>query len=116
MQIAMRDRVASTLDEMLSPEDKIILRCVDCQVFLLPRELHVLRRRVKDILHGTWTYEVHELCPCCTVNLADEERMAIQQSSTFVYLTREQYEVTKRYERAGLLAPDFKGVTSLLVS
>jgi hypothetical protein len=101
--------VGNTLDEMLSPDDKFVLRCVDCGVFLLPREVHVLKRRIKDTLHDLWTYETHELCPCCTVNLDDEARMAIQQSSTFVMLTREEYDQTRRLEMFGIVVPDNVG-------
>ena len=112
MKVSIRDRLGKTLDEMLSPDDNLILRCVDCQEFFLPRELHTLKRRVND--RGTWTWEVHELCPACNPNPDEFRKDAIVQSSTFVYLTRYQYDTTKAYERAGLLPPDFEMKESLI--
>lgn len=106
MKVSIRERLGKTLDEMLSPDDRLILRCLDCQEFFLPRELHILKRRVK--VEGVWTWEVHEMCPACVPDPDSFRKDAIVQSSTFVYLTRHQYDTTKAYEKAGLLPPDFE--------
>jgi hypothetical protein len=116
MEILMRARKGKTLDEMLSPEDKLIYRCTDCGEFFLPREVHILKRRVHDDLNGMWTWESIELCPACVVSLADEARMVVQQSSPFITLKREAYDVTRAYERAGLLPPEVRMDGSILAN
>ncbi len=73
----------------------IIMRCVDCQVFLLPDEVSIVK--------GTWR-EAGEarvfpylVCPVCHPHLEFNKDMV--PLSTFVYLTREDYEHTRSAER-----------------
>jgi hypothetical protein len=116
MEILVRARKGKTLDEMLSPEDKVIYRCTDCGEFFLPREVHLLKRRVKDVDNGIWTWEVVELCPACVLSLADEAKMVVQQGSPFITLTRETYDITRAHERAGLLPPEVRPDGQLLTN
>jgi hypothetical protein len=117
MEISLRDRVASTIDELMkhSPDAKIVMRCLACQNIFLPKEIHIMKMpiRLKD---GHKTFLTAELCPVCFPNpeayIADPNL----DSSEFITLTREQFFLTRQYERAGLIPPDFTGKSNLLIS
>ena len=89
-QITMRDRMGRNFDDMLSPDDNIFFRCVDCTVFFLPREIPYLRARVKDAF-GRWTWDIVEMCPVC------------EKNGTLLTMDRAKYHETVMYERAGLI-------------
>lgn len=58
----VRGRMAHRLEDILSPEDNVIFRCVDCGLSYLPREATVARRRARD-KNAAWTWEVFIVCP-----------------------------------------------------
>ena len=57
MKITMRDRYSNRLDDLISPEDHILLHCVQCDVYFLPREIGYLKRRNGD------TWDIVPICP-----------------------------------------------------
>lgn len=84
-EITLRDRVGRNFDEMISPDDNVFFRCVDCQVFFLPREIPYLRARVKD------AWDVILMCPVC------------EKDGTLLTMDKATYRETVMYERAGLI-------------
>jgi hypothetical protein len=120
MNVSIRERQGKTVEELMGPDDNIVFRCMDCQEFLLPRELHQLKRRAKDTRNGLWTWDVKLLCPICfpdphkiAAELEEDEDVS---SSPLLAMTKEKLRETRAYERAGLLAPQPKGNGLLLVN
>lgn len=103
-EIKIVERLAKHIDDLLTPNDKVILRCTDCQTFLMPREVNILKARVKDS-RGAWTFIVLEMCPACFPDFSRYRQDEIPPQSTFITLTRDEYEITRKYEKAGLLSP-----------
>jgi len=96
--------MGKTIEEMMSPDDNIVFRCLRCQEYFLPREYHVMvkRWRGKD---GYSRAVGYELCPVCFPNpesLTEEEQI---QPSGYVCIPREEFFIQRRYEKAGLLPP-----------
>lgn len=103
MNISIIERIGKSIEGMLSPDDHIVLRCTSCQEFFLPRELHILKRRV--LLGGQWTFDIKELCPACFPNPEAHRKEEAPPESSFIRLSREEFDLTRSYERAGLLPP-----------
>ena len=103
MEIKINERLGKHVDDIITPGDNIIFRCTECQTFLLPREIRQLKARARDSKgNGTWI--ILELCPACFPNNEDIKDEMLPQSYFFT-LTRHEYEVTRKYERAGLISP-----------
>lgn len=106
MDIKVVERRAKSLDSILSPEDKVILRCAKCQSFFLPREIRTVTARWRE--DGYVQAYAWMLCPVChpeteyVKNVMDLENYP---ESHFLTLTRDEYEITKSYERAGIIPP-----------
>lgn len=101
------DKQFHNFDEAIPDGEAIIFRCMKCQNFVLPREIHIARRRVKDMRKGIWTWDIRELCPHCFPNPSEVINHPHISSSLFLRLNREEYEITRAYERAGILPPQF---------
>jgi hypothetical protein len=89
-----------------SPDVNMVWRCLKCQSFLLPKEIHLAKLPIK-LRDGSKSWLVIELCPICFPNprsFLDDPKL---ESSTFIYLTRDEYFTTRRYERSGLIPPDY---------
>jgi len=104
MKITLKERTASTLEEILSPEDNMVFRCLGCQEYFLPREYHTLRKRWRGS-DGYVHSVVLELCPVCypQPNLLTQEEGA--EASGYAILTRAQFLEQRRYEKAGIIPP-----------
>ena len=103
MEVTANKRLASTIDTLLNerPDQTIILRCIDCQTFLLPEEIGTLVLRFR--LNGERQVRPFEYCPVCYPHGAPKpESLEIIEHSEFITLTREQYEKTKVAEKWGL--------------
>lgn len=103
MEIKINERLGKDLDDILTPDDNIIFRCTECQTFLLPKEIRMLKAPVRD-KKGLRTFAVIELCPVCY----KDNRYILDEmipQSYFITMNREEYEVTRQYERAGLISP-----------
>lgn len=109
MEIRIRERQGKTVDELLGPDDNIVLRCLDCQEFFLPREIHQLKCRVKDVENGIWTWSVIELCPACHPDpnaVLDNEQV---HSSPLMIMTKAKFRETRLAEKWGVTPPQPKG-------
>lgn len=108
MKIEVKTPIASNLDSVLTPRDRIILRCVDCQTFLLPREIHMAVARFRDKRTGEARALPVEVCPVCYDGIGKteyENSLTVDDElphSTFLTLTREDYEMTKKAEAWGM--------------
>ena len=102
MDIKIKNRTAHDLDEVLTEDDKLIFRCPQCQLLYLPREAQgtVMRWRKPDGYVGS----------ALALGCADPK--CYYQGEPII-LTREEYELTRRYERAGLV-PCEHGITGLV--
>lgn len=89
----------------LTIDDNLVLRCIECQHFFLPRELHVFVVRFRE--HGEARALPVEICPHCYDRIASAEVVDIKledmKRSYFITLTRHQYEQTIMAERWGML-------------
>lgn len=115
MDIKFKGVPVGEIDEVVNwlPSETIILRCMACQAFLLPKEVNILKIPIKDQF-GRKTWWCVELCPVCfpdPQNFIDNNDV---ESSMFRALTREQFFTTRQCERAGLVVPDFKGATNIV--
>jgi hypothetical protein len=102
--IKVREPIAPNLDSLLTPEDKIILRCVDCQTFMLPKQLHMFTIRFRQ---GGYPMALPvEICPYCFNTVESAEKVDVRPEdvprSCFLTMDRFQYEQTKQAERWGL--------------
>jgi len=95
-----------TLDEMLTGRDRILLRCVDCQTFFLPAEIHMAVFRYRDPDTREARAIPVEICPVCYSGIGSPEYEKVREDdiprSTFVTLTRHDYEQTKLAEKWGM--------------
>ena len=58
MEITMRERQAYDVKDLINPEvDHVLLHCVQCDVYFLPKEVGLLKRRKGN------TWEVISICP-----------------------------------------------------
>jgi len=105
VDIKLRDRTASKLEDIISPEDKLVFRCLVCEEYLLPKEYHVLgkRWRAKD---GYVYAMAFELCPVCYPNPESLTKEELIQASPYAVMTREEFLIQRRYEKAGILPPE----------
>lgn len=103
-EIKVVEKLAKHVDDLLTPDDNIVLRCAECHTFLMPREINQLKARVRDT-KGVGTWVVVELCPACHPDFYRYRHDSVPPQSTFITLTRHEYEVTRSYEKAGLLSP-----------
>ena len=55
--ITMRERQAYDVKDLISPEDHILLHCVQCDVYFLPKEVSYLKRRDGN------TWNIIPVCP-----------------------------------------------------
>ena len=110
MDIKISHPIAKDIDDWMKsmPEEKIVYRCMKCQGFVLPKELHLLKMPIKDQF-GRKTFWNIELCPLCFPNPKDYIADDSVESSEFLCLTREQFFITRQHEKAGLIPPDFNG-------
>lgn len=104
MDIKVNNRVGRHVDDVLTPEDNLIFRCPSCQLFYLPKEAcgGVTRWRRADGGVGV----------ALAMGCADKDCMYQGEP---IILTREQYEQTRKYERAGLI-PAEHGITGILAN
>lgn len=59
-KITMRERQAYDVKDLINPEvDHVLLHCVQCDVYFLPKEIGYLKRRSGN------TWDVIPLCPVC---------------------------------------------------
>lgn len=96
--------IAHDLDEVLTPEDMIVWRCASCQTYLLPKEIIILRRRIKDTLNGIWTHEIAQICPVCHPNpndVVDEQGDA--HTDYFYKMSREEYHLMRKRESSKVI-------------
>ena len=93
---------AKNFDSIINnrPDQGIIFRCVDCQQFMLPEELHMLTLRFR--WEGESRAVPYELCPYCFEKPPAVESVDEIPKSTFITLTREQYAKTAQAEKWGL--------------
>jgi hypothetical protein len=110
MDIQITEKRIGIIDDVMkqSPDEKIIFRCLACQSFVIPKEMHILKMPIRDP-QGRKTFWTIELCPVCfpdPQNYIQNDRV---ESSVLLPLTREQFFTTRQYERAGLVPPDFNG-------
>lgn len=109
MKVEVKQPVAANLDSVLTPEDKIIFRCMDCQTFLLPREIHMAVFRFREKSTGEARAIPVEVCPVCYTGIGSpeyEQSLKVEDDlphSSFITLTRHQYEQTKTAEKWGLI-------------
>ena len=93
--------------DFLTEEDNLILRCIECQNFFLPREVHVVVIRFREKETGQARALPVEVCPKCYDRIASPEVVDIKledmKRSYFITLDRHQYEMTKQAERWGML-------------
>ena len=102
------NRVGTIDDVMKNSDEKLVYRCLKCQSIVLPKEIHVLKIPIKD-KEGRETWWAVELCPACfpdPQNYIDNDDV---ESSVFLPLTREQFFITRQYEKAGLIPPAYNG-------
>ncbi|MDD5551339.1 MAG: hypothetical protein PHS34_08775 [Candidatus Omnitrophica bacterium] len=117
MEVKLRDRLAPDVEEFMkhSPDENLVFRCLKCQSFILPREINILK--IPSINKwGQKTFYTVPLCPTCfpdPQNYVSDDRV---EPSEFMTLTREQFFITRKYEKSGLLAPDFVGSTTQIKS
>jgi hypothetical protein len=115
MDIKVVERRAPSLDALLGPEDKVIMRCLKCQSFFIPREIRTVTARWRD--QGHVVAHAWMLCPVCYPEIdSNIDTMRLDQfpESEFLTLSRDEYEITRSYERAGLIPPQKR--SGLLVS
>jgi len=101
--IIIRKPIARNLDSVLNsnPRQRIVMRCVECQTFLLPGELSVIKARYRG--NDGRAYTVPFLvCPVCFPTVERIDSPDEIPESHFVTLTREDYEKTKQAEKWGL--------------
>jgi hypothetical protein len=103
------NRIGTIDDVMKNSDEQIVYRCLKCQSILLPKEIHMLKMPIYD-KEGRRTWWVIELCPICFPNPHDYIANNDVESSQFLPLTREQFFVTRQYEKANLLPPNFNGL------
>lgn len=96
-------RVAKHLDDVLTPEDTVIFRCMTCETYLLPKELHTLRRQMRDKF-GNGITEIIFQCPVCNPNPDLNNGKPVE--SDFARMSRVEYEYRRGFERANLVMPD----------
>ena len=108
MKVELRERLAPNMDELIkhSPNENLIFRCLKCQSFLLPKQIHIAKLPIR-LKSGAKSWFVVELCPVCFPNPRDFLDDPNLESSTFINLTRDEYFTTRRYEKAGLIPPDY---------
>ena len=106
MDIRAKDPLVQELPLKLPEGVNIIFRCVDCQAFLLPQWIHMAVFRFRDKSTGQARALPVEICPVCYSGIGSPEYEDIRAedipSSTFVTLTREDYEQTRKAEKWGL--------------
>ena len=103
MEIRQHKTLARSIDTLLNerPDQTIILRCIDCQTFLLPEEVGTLVLRFR--LNGERQARPFQYCPVCYPQGAPKpETLEAIEHSEFIVLTRHQYEKTKVAEKWGL--------------
>jgi len=109
VEVKLRERTASQVEDLLGPNDGIVFRCLGCQEYFLPREYHVLKKtwRAKD----GYVYSVaYELCPACYPEphlLTKEEDI---DASGYAVLTKTEFLIQRRYEKAGIIPPGIRDV------
>jgi hypothetical protein len=88
--VKINHRVARSLDSILSPDDKIIFRCNQCQTFFLPSEFTVVKavNKLKNEMR------VMLVCPNYDTEGCD--------CTSHTALSRHQYELTKKAEAVGM--------------
>ena len=105
--IDVKERQSRNLDNLLSPDDHLIMRCVECQTFFLPREIHMWVIRFRDKDTGQARALPVEVCPVCYDGVGSAQtadiRVEDMKRSYFLTLDRHQYEMTKSAERWGML-------------
>ena len=103
--IDVREPLAPNLDSLLTPEDTLIMRCVDCQTFLLPRQLHMFVIRFRR--DGYPMALPVEVCPYCYDRVAsptvDDVRPEDIPRSRFLTMDRFQYDQTRQAEKWNML-------------
>jgi len=109
MKVEIKNRVAPNIDSMFTERTRIIFRCVDCQTFLLPDMIHMAYIRFRDKETGQGRTIPVEVCPVCYDGIGSpeyEKSLTVKDEvphSTFITLTRHQYEQTKKAEQWGLV-------------
>lgn len=105
-EIKIKERLAPHMDDLVANREDInlILRCTECHTFLLPQEINMLKAPARD-MNGQRTWVVFQLCPACHPNYRALRHDEVPPQSFFITLNREEYEITRKYERAGLLSP-----------
>lgn len=116
MDVKITNKRIGTIDDVMkhSPDEGIVFRCLKCQSFVMTKEVHILKIPIRDP-QGRKTWWVVELCPICFPDphkYIEDDQLS---SSDFLPLTREQFFITRRYETAGLIPPDFNGGTNSLI-
>ena len=106
MKIELREPQAPNLDSLLTPEEKIILRCVECQTFMLPKHLHMFVVRFRDPQTRQVMALPVEICPYCYDRVLSPEVENVRPKdvprSYFIAMDRFQYDQTIQAERWGL--------------
>ena len=68
LKIVMRERQAHDVKDLINPEvDHILLHCVQCDVYFLPKEVGFLKRR--NEAKNTW--DVIPICPVADCGFPD---------------------------------------------